>query len=186
MSLEYCGEPVGPRPEPAAVPETFVDDVRAALYASKVVAYAQGFDLIVAGAKEYDWDIDLGALARIWRAGCIIRARFLNRIVDAYAADPSLPTLLVDPSFADAIAQGEAAWRRIVGIAAASAVPAPGFSSALAYFDSLASERLPAALIQGQRDFFGAHTYRRIDRDGVFHTLWSGDRGEIATEPSTH
>jgi 6-phosphogluconate dehydrogenase len=168
------------------VPETFVDDVRAALYASKVVAYAQGFDLIVAGAREYDWDIDLGALAKIWRAGCIIRARFLNRIVEAYAHKPDLETLLVDPYFADAVAAGEAAWRRIVGIAAAAGVPAPGFSSALAYFDSLASERLPAALIQGQRDFFGAHTYKRIDKDGTFHTLWSEDRSEVATEPSTH
>jgi len=174
------------RPEPPQVPETFADDVRAALYASKVVAYAQGFDLIVAGAREYGWDIDLGALAKIWRAGCIIRARFLNRIVDAYATKPDLETLLVDPYFADAVARGEAAWRRIVGIAAAAGVPAPGFSSALAYFDSLASDRLPAALIQGQRDFFGAHTYQRVDKDGTFHTLWSEDRSEVATEPSTH
>jgi len=174
------------RPKPPAVPDTFVDDVRAALYASKVVAYAQGFDLIVAGAKEYGWDIDLGALAKIWRAGCIIRARFLNRIVDAYATKPDLETLLVDPYFADAVASGEEAWRRVVGIAAASGVPAPGFSSALAYFDSLAADRLPAALIQGQRDFFGAHTYKRVDKDGTFHTLWSDDRSEIPTTPSTH
>ncbi|MEU0317020.1 NADP-dependent phosphogluconate dehydrogenase [Nocardioides sp. NPDC006273] len=174
------------RPKTPEVPDTFVDDVRAALYASKVVAYAQGFDLIVAGAKEYDWDIDLGALAKIWRAGCIIRARFLDRIVDAYATKPDLETLLVDPYFADGVASGEDAWRRVVGIAAAAGVPAPGFSSALAYFDSLASDRLPAALIQGQRDFFGAHTYRRVDKDGTFHTLWSDDRTEIETTPSTH
>ncbi|MGY1714776.1 NADP-dependent phosphogluconate dehydrogenase [Geodermatophilus sp. SYSU D01106] len=177
---------VGERPAPAPAPEGFEDDVRAALYASKVVAYAQGFDLIVAGGLAYDWDIDLGAIARIWRGGCIIRAQFLNRIVEAYQRDPQLPTLLVDPYFADAVARGEAAWRRIVGIAAASGVPAPGFSSALAYFDSLASDRLPASLIQGQRDFFGAHTYRRIDREGTFHTLWSQDRREVAQEPSTH
>lgn len=174
------------RPKAPAVPDTFVDDVRAALYASKVVAYAQGFDLIVAGAKEYGWDIDLGALAKIWRAGCIIRARFLDRIVDAYATKPDLETLLVDPYFADGVASGEEAWRRVVGIAAAAGVPAPGFSSALAYFDSLASDRLPAALIQGQRDFFGAHTYQRVDKDGNFHTLWSDDRTEIETTPSTH
>jgi len=174
------------RPEPVEAPEGFEDDVRAALYASKVVAYAQGFDLIVAGAKEFGWDIDLGAIAKIWRAGCIIRAQFLNRIVEAYEKNPQLESLLVDPYFADAVAEGEAAWRRIVGIAAASGVPAPGFSSALSYFDSLASDRLPAALIQGQRDFFGAHTYQRIDKDGVFHTLWSDDRHEIKTEPSTH
>ena len=175
------------RPQIAEVPDTFADDVRAALYASKVVAYAQGFDLIIAGAKEYGWDIDLGNVAKIWRGGCIIRAQFLNRIVEAYAENPKLESLLVDPYFANAVAEGEAAWRRIVGIAAASGVPAPGFSSALSYFDSLASDRLPASLIQGQRDFFGAHTYQRIDKDGTFHTLWSDDdRREVEQEPSTH
>jgi 6-phosphogluconate dehydrogenase len=175
------------RPSIADVPDTFEDDVRAALYASKVVAYAQGFDLIIAGAKEYGWDINLGNIAKIWRGGCIIRAQFLNRIVEAYDKNPSLESLLVDPYFANAVAEGEAAWRRIVGIAAASGIPAPGFSSALSYFDSLASERLPASLIQGQRDFFGAHTYQRIDKDGTFHTLWSDDdRREVEQEPSTH
>ncbi|WP_413602636.1 NADP-dependent phosphogluconate dehydrogenase [Curtobacterium sp. Curtsp57] len=175
------------RPDITEVPDTFADDVRAALYASKVVAYAQGFDLIIAGAKEYGWDIDLGNVAKIWRGGCIIRAQFLNRIVEAYDKNPSLESLLVDPYFANAVAEGEAAWRRIVGIAAASGIPAPGFSSALSYFDSLASDRLPAALIQGQRDFFGAHTYQRIDKDGTFHTLWSDDdRREVEQEPSTH
>ena len=174
------------RPTPPELPDGFADDVRAALYASKVVAYAQGFDLIVAGAKEYGWNIDLGAIAKIWRAGCIIRARFLNRIVDAYANDPALASLLADPYFAGAVASGQQAWRRVVATAATAGVPAPGFSSALAYFDSLASERLPASLIQGQRDFFGAHTYRRVDKEGVFHTLWSDDRREVETEPSTH
>jgi 6-phosphogluconate dehydrogenase len=173
------------RPEIQRPGEGFEDDVRAALYASKVVAYAQGFDAIIAGAKEYGWDIRLGDIAKIWRAGCIIRARFLDRIVEAYDRNPNLATLLEDSYFAEAVRDGEAAWRRIVSTAALSGVPAPGFSSALAYYDSLASERLPAALIQGQRDFFGAHTYRRVDKDGVFHTLWSGDRSEIATEPST-
>ena len=164
----------------------FEDDVRAALYASKVVAYAQGFDLVIAGAREYGWDIDLGEIASIWRGGCIIRARFLNRIVEAYRRDPDLATLLADEYFADAVAQGEQAWRRIVSTAALSGVPVPGFASALSYYDALASERLPAALIQGQRDFFGAHTYRRTDAEGVFHTLWSGDRTEIETVPSSH
>jgi 6-phosphogluconate dehydrogenase len=168
------------RPQPAEVGEGFEDDVRAALYASKVVAYAQGFDAIIAGAREFGWDINLANIAKIWRAGCIIRARFLNRIADAYDADPDLETLLESPYFADAVREGEAAWRRIVAVAAQSGVPAPGFSSALAYYDALASERLPAALIQGQRDFFGAHTYRRVDKDGVFHTLWSGDRSEVS------
>jgi 6-phosphogluconate dehydrogenase len=168
------------RPEPAQVGEGFEDDVRAALYASKVVAYAQGFDAIIAGAREFGWDIDLGNIAKIWRGGCIIRARFLNRIADAYDANPDLETLLEAPYFADAVREGEAAWRRIVAVAAQSGIPAPGFSSALAYYDALASERLPAALIQGQRDFFGAHTYRRVDREGTFHTLWSGDRTEVS------
>jgi len=175
-----------PPPKISVVGDVFEDDVRAALYASKVVAYAQGFDIIIAGAKQYDWTIDKGAIATIWRGGCIIRAQFLNRIVDAYANDPSIPTLLVDPYFAKAVADGEAAWRRIVSAAALSGIPVPGFSSALSYFDSLASERLPAALVQGQRDFFGAHTYKRVDEPGTFHTLWSGDRSEIETESSSH
>ncbi|MDY7543015.1 MULTISPECIES: NADP-dependent phosphogluconate dehydrogenase [unclassified Cryobacterium] len=177
---------ISARPEIAVVGHTFVDDVRQALYASKVVAYAQGFDEIIAGAAKYNWSIDKGAVATIWRGGCIIRAQFLNRIVDAYANDPSIPTLLVDPFFAAAVAAGESAWRRVVSTAALSGIPVPGFASALSYFDSLAAERLPAALVQGQRDFFGAHTYKRVDKPGVFHTLWSGDRTEIATEASTH
>jgi 6-phosphogluconate dehydrogenase, decarboxylating len=164
----------------------FADDVSKALYASKVVAYAQGFDAIIAGAEKYGWNIDKGNIAKIWRGGCIIRAQFLNRIVEAYENDPNLATLLEDPYFAKAVADGEDAWRRIVATAALSGVPVPGFSSALAYFDSLAEKRLPAALVQGQRDFFGAHTYKRVDKEGVFHTLWSGDRTEIETEPSTH
>jgi 6-phosphogluconate dehydrogenase len=174
------------RPEPVAKPENFEDDVRAALYASKVVAYAQGFDVIIAGAQEFGWDIDKGAVAKIWRAGCIIRARFLNRIVEAYQRDAALPTLLADDYFAKAVADGEAAWRRVVSTAALSGVPVPGFASALSYFDSLSSKRLPAALIQGQRDFFGAHTYKRVDKEGTFHTLWSGDRSEIESAGSSH
>ena len=174
------------RPDIHEKPDGFEDDVRAALYASKVVAYAQGFDAIIAGAKEYDWNIDKGAVARIWRGGCIIRAQFLNRIVEAYQNDADITSLLGDPYFAKAVADGEAAWRRIVSIATLSGVPIPGFSSALSYYDSLASERLPAALIQGQRDYFGAHTYKRVDREGTFHTLWSGDRSEVEIEGSSH
>jgi 6-phosphogluconate dehydrogenase len=170
---------VSSRPDPVAVPDGFEDDVRAALYASKVVAYAQGFDAIIAGAEQYGWDIDLSEVARIWRGGCIIRARFLDRIVDAYRRETRPATLLEDPYFADVVARGEAAWRRVVVVAAQSGVPAPGFSSALSYYDALASERLPAALTQGLRDFFGAHTYGRTDREGTFHTLWSDDRSEV-------
>ncbi|MBF4632320.1 NADP-dependent phosphogluconate dehydrogenase [Clavibacter michiganensis subsp. phaseoli] len=173
------------RPEIQPAGDTFEDDVRAALYASKVVAYAQGFDAIIAGAKEYGWDIDKGKVAEIWRGGCIIRAQFLNRIVEAYEKDSGLATLLEDPYFAKAVADGEQAWRRVVSVAALSGIPVPGFASALSYYDSLASERLPAALVQGQRDFFGAHTYHRTDKEGTFHTLWSGDRSEVEAE-DTH
>ncbi len=173
------------RPEIQSGGDTFEDDVRAALYASKVVAYAQGFDAIIAGAKEYGWDIDKGKVAEIWRGGCIIRAQFLNRIVEAYEKDSGLATLLEDPYFAKAVADGEQAWRRVVSVASLSGIPVPGFASALSYYDSLASERLPAALVQGQRDFFGAHTYHRTDKEGPFHTLWSGDRSEVEAE-DTH
>jgi 6-phosphogluconate dehydrogenase len=158
--------------------DAFVDDVRRALYASKVVAYAQGFDQISAGSKEYGWDIDRGAMATIWRGGCIIRARFLNRIREAYEDDPALPSLLVAPYFADAVRDGVDSWRRVVAKAAAAGVPTPAFSSSLAYYDGLRRDRLPAALIQGLRDYFGAHTYRRVDRDGAFHTEWAGDNLE--------
>ena len=174
------------RPTPVDKPDGFEDDVRAALYASKVVAYAQGFDAIIAGAKEYGWDIDKGAVAKIWRAGCIIRAKFLDRIVEAYDRDGDLPTLLADDYFAKAVADGEAAWRRVVSTAALSGVPVPGFASALSYYDSLSAKRLPAALIQGLRDFFGAHTYQRIDKEGTFHTLWSDDRSEVRQDAPAH
>jgi 6-phosphogluconate dehydrogenase len=159
--------------------EVFIEDVRKALYASKVVAYAQGFDQIRAASEQYGWDVDLGAMATIWRGGCIIRARFLDRIKAAYDANPALPSLLVDPYFADAVNSGQEAWRRVVAGAAQVGIPTPGFASALSYFDGLRRDRLPAALIQGQRDLFGAHTYRRVDRPGSFHTVWAGDRSEV-------
>jgi 6-phosphogluconate dehydrogenase len=159
--------------------EAFIEDVRRALLASKIVAYAQGFDQIRAGSAEYDWDIDLGGTAKIWRGGCIIRARFLDRIKQAYDEQPELPTLLVAPWFADTVRDGVPSWRRVVAEAARVGVPAPAFASSLAYFDALRAQRLPAALIQGLRDNFGAHTYRRVDRDGSFHTLWATpDRAE--------
>jgi 6-phosphogluconate dehydrogenase len=159
--------------------ETFVEDVRRALLASKIVAYAQGFDQIRAGSREYDWGIDLGGTATIWRGGCIIRARFLDRIRQAYDAEPELATLLVAPWFAERVGEGVPGWRRVVADAARAGVPTPAFSSSLAYFDALRARRLPAALIQGLRDDFGAHTYRRVDREGSFHTLWAGDRSEV-------
>jgi len=159
--------------------ERFVEDVRRALYASKVVAYAQGFDQITAGSEAYGWDVDRGAMATIWRGGCIIRARFLDRIRQAYDAEPDLPSLLLDDYFREALTTGQDSWRRVVATAATLGIPAPGFSSALAYYDGLRRHRLPAALVQGLRDLFGAHTYRRIDKDGAFHTLWSGDGSEV-------
>ena len=158
--------------------DAFIEDVRRALYASKVVAYAQGFDQIAAGSDEYDWDIDRGAMATIWRGGCIIRARFLDRIREAYDETPALTSLLVAPYFAGAVRNGVDSWRRVVGQAAAAGIPSPAFSSSLAYYDGLRAERLPAALIQGLRDYFGAHTYRRVDQEGTFHTEWSGDQKE--------
>ncbi|WP_298741876.1 NADP-dependent phosphogluconate dehydrogenase [uncultured Microbacterium sp.] len=177
----------GPSDDAFTVPDAdaFIEQVRLALYASKIVAYSQGFDEIRAGAAQYGWTIDLGAISRIWRGGCIIRAQFLNRIADAYAAEPELPVLLSAPYFVEALGRAQDAWRDIVQVAAGAGIPAPAFSSSLAYYDGLRAERLPAALIQGQRDFFGAHTYRRTDKPGTFHTLWSGDRTEIEAE-DTH
>ena len=159
----------------------FVTDVRNALYASKIIAYAQGFNQIQAGSQEYGWDVKPGDLATIWRGGCIIRAKFLNRIKEAFDADPQLPTLIAAPYFRKAIEAGVEGWRRVVVTATELGIPIPGFASALSYYDALRTGRLPAALIQGQRDFFGAHTYGRVDADpsARFHTQWSGDRTEI-------
>jgi len=138
-----------------------------------VVAYAQGFDHIAAGSAEYDWDIDRGAMATIWRGGCIIRARFLDRLREAYDENPALPSLLVAPYFADAVRDGVDSWRQVVAQAVMTGIPAPAFSSSLAYYDGLRRDRLPAALIQGLRDNFGAHTYQRVDAEGSFHTEWA-------------
>ena len=169
---------LGEKPSDAA---QFVDDVSKALYASKIIAYAQGFNQIQAGSAEYDWNIKPGDMARIWRGGCIIRAKFLNRITEAFHEDPELATLIAAPYFRDAIESGIDSWRRVVVKATELGIPIPGFASALSYYDALRTERLPAALTQGLRDFFGAHTYGRIDedRDKRFHTLWSGDRSQI-------
>jgi 6-phosphogluconate dehydrogenase len=166
--------------------EAFIEGVRLALYASKVIAYSQGFDAIVAGAEQYGWDIKKGEIAKIWRGGCIIRARFLNRITEAYAQNPGLVALVTAPFFVDVMAKAQVAWRNVVADAAHAGIPTPAFSSSLAYYDGLRADRLPAALVQGQRDFFGAHTYQRVDRDGTFHTLWSGDRSESESAGSSH
>lgn len=165
--------PSDPIDMPVEERQAFVNDIREALYASKIVAYAQGFNEITTAAEEYGWDIDLAAVARIWRGGCIIRAKFLNRISEAFESGEANVSLLFAPYFKDAIETAESSWRRVVARAVRFGIPVPAFSSSLAYFDGLRSPRLPAALIQGQRDFFGAHTYGRIDAPGAFHTLWA-------------
>jgi len=163
----------GPSPTPYAGDRTqLVDAIRDALYASKVCCYAQGFQLMDAAAAENGWELHRGEIATIWRGGCIIRARFLDRIKDSYAADPHLQNLMMAPYFRDAVGKGQNAWRKVIAIAAEHGVPVPAFSSALAYYDSYRRENLPANLIQGLRDYFGAHTYQRLDRDGTFHTQW--------------
>ncbi|WPF67153.1 MULTISPECIES: NADP-dependent phosphogluconate dehydrogenase [unclassified Corynebacterium] len=159
--------------------QDFIEDIRRALYASKMVAYAQGFDEIQAGSAENNWNVDPRDLATIWRGGCIIRAKFLNRIVDAYNDNPQVESLLLAPYFTEEVSHSLDSWRRVVVTATQLGLPIPVFASSLSYYDSLRAERLPAALIQGQRDFFGAHTYERTDRPGHFHTLWSEDRSEV-------
>jgi 6-phosphogluconate dehydrogenase len=169
-----------PGPKPTANQTTaFADQVEQALYASKLVSYAQGWNMMDVGSREYGWHIDLGQLATIWRGGCIIRAVFLDRIRTAYEINPDLPTLLADEEFGKDLAAAQDSWRTVVATAARLGIPVPGFSAALAYYDALRAERLPAALIQGLRDYFGAHTYRRTDRAGTFHTLWAQDRAEV-------
>ncbi|MEV7525259.1 NADP-dependent phosphogluconate dehydrogenase [Streptomyces sp. NPDC091371] len=174
-------------PGPVAAPlspeaaDAFAAQVEQALYASKIVSYTQGFHQIRAGSEEYGWGVDLGAVASLWRGGCIIRAAFLDRIRAAYDARPKLPSLLADSGFAGEIGAAQQDWRAVLVAAVNHGIPVPAFSASLAYYDALRAERLPAALTQGQRDFFGAHTYRRTDRAGSFHTLWSGDRSEVQT-----
>ena len=154
--------------------EAFIDAVKQALYGSKIAAYAQGFDEIATASAQFGWNIDLGAMARIWRGGCIIRARFLDDITRAYDENPALASLLTAPVFASSLVKVLPAWRQVVATSATTGVPAPAFASSLAYVDQLRSRRLPAALIQGQRDFFGSHTYHRTDDvEGVYHTLWA-------------
>src|SRR5256712_7743578 len=159
-----------------------VDDVQEALYASKIVAYAQGFEHLAAGSKEFRWDLDLGALATIWRGGCIIRAKFLSSIMDAYEQDPNLPNLMLAPFFQEALARAQPAWRRVVKAAVDHGIPIPAFASSLAYYDGYRRARGPANLIQGLRDYFGSHTYHRVDRAGAYHTRWAQGGEEVKTD----
>jgi 6-phosphogluconate dehydrogenase len=152
--------------------QDFIEMIRKALYASKICSYAQGFQLLKAANEEYKWNLQFGSIAALWRAGCIIRAQFLGKIKEAYDRNPALANLLLDPYFAAAIKDASASWRKVVATAVELGVPVPAFSSALSYYDSYRSAVLPANLLQAQRDFFGAHTYRRIDKEGIFHTQW--------------
>ena len=162
----------GPEPKIAGDPQMVINAVRDALYAAKICSYAQGFGLMKLASKEYGYNLNYSEIARIWRGGCIIRARFLNDIRDAFARTPDLSNLMVDPEFVKVMNTRQAALRKVVALAAESGIPASALSSAMAYYDAYRSERLPANLTQAQRDYFGAHTYRRIDREGVFHTEW--------------
>lgn len=164
-----------PRPMPAfkGDRQAMIQAVRAALYASKICAYAQGMALLRGASNEYQYELDLGSIAAIWRAGCIIRARFLDDVTDAFRRNASLPNLLIDDFFGSAVRARDAQWRETIRTAIDLGIPTPAFSSALAYYDGYRSARLPANLTQAQRDFFGAHTYQRIDKPGVFHTQWT-------------
>ncbi len=146
--------------------------VRDALYASKICSYAQGFQLMRSASAENHWSLNYGEIAMIWRGGCIIRAHFLNRIKEAYDRKPDLANLLLDPFFQEIIERNQPNWRKVVATAAELGVPVPAFGSALSYYDSYRRERLPANLIQAQRDYFGAHTYERVDKPGTFHSSW--------------
>ncbi|MFA6134107.1 MAG: decarboxylating NADP(+)-dependent phosphogluconate dehydrogenase [Phycisphaerae bacterium] len=171
----------GPKSEYKGDRKAFIEDIRQALFASKIVSYAQGYQLMRAAAGEYKWNLNNGGIALMWRGGCIIRSRFLGKIKDAFDKNAKLVNLLLDPYFHDAIQNAQAAWRKVVAQAVTMGVAVPAFSSALAYFDGYRSECVPANLLQAQRDYFGAHTYERLDkpRGQFFHTNWTGTGGNI-------
>jgi 6-phosphogluconate dehydrogenase len=176
---------LGPRPD-NAVEGSEEDNIRAlhdALYASKIISYAQGFMLMHEAAKEQGWDLNYGGIALMWRGGCIIRSTFLGNIKAAYDSSPQLENLALDEFFSEALKNAESGWRRAVMLAVSNGIPAPAFVSALSYFDGYRSERLPANLLQAQRDYFGAHTYERVDkpRGEFFHTDWTGHGGKVAS-----
>ncbi|HHJ36674.1 MAG TPA: decarboxylating NADP(+)-dependent phosphogluconate dehydrogenase [Gammaproteobacteria bacterium] len=181
---------LGPRPEGSLAKslsdddrEGYIDALRDALYASKIISYAQGFMLMAEAAKDFGWQLNYGEIALMWRGGCIIRSTFLGNIKEAYDNNPALINLALDSFFSEALKTAEAGWRKAVILAVDSGIPAPAFSSALAYFDGYRSQRLPANLLQAQRDYFGAHTYERLDkkRGEFFHTDWTGHGGKVAS-----
>ena len=161
----------------------FVDDIRKALYASKIISYAQGFNLLKNAAGEYNWDLNYGEIAMIWRGGCIIRSAFLNKIYEAYSNDPKLPNLIMDGYFSSILNENSESWRRVIAGAVRDGIPVPAMSAALSWFDSYRSAWLPANLLQAQRDYFGAHTYQRVDKpEGEhYHTNWTGRGGDTAS-----
>ena len=173
----------GPKPVIKTNREKFIDDIRSALYASKIISYAQGFMLLRAAAAEYGWKLNYGEIALMWRGGCIIRSQFLGKIKEAFDKRKQLPNLLLDPHFKREIRKSQRGWRNVVATAAKKGIPAPAFSTALSFFDAFRSETLPANLLQAQRDYFGAHTYERIDRERgeFYHTNWTGRGGNVSS-----
>ncbi|MHC4130588.1 MAG: decarboxylating NADP(+)-dependent phosphogluconate dehydrogenase [Planctomycetota bacterium] len=177
----------GLKPEFRGDLKSFIDDLRKSLYASKIVSYAQGYQLMRAAAKEYGWDLNYGGIALMWRGGCIIRSVFLGKIKEAFDNNPDIVNLLLDPFFKDAVEGAQDSWRRVVTCAVQMGIPMPAMSAALAYYDGYRSKRLPANLLQAQRDYFGAHTYERVDkpRGQFFHTNWTGRGGETSASTYT-
>jgi 6-phosphogluconate dehydrogenase len=173
----------GPKPAIKGDRAKFIEDIRCALYASKIVSYAQGYMLMRAAAKEYNWKLNYGGVALMWRGGCIIRSRFLGKIKEAFDGNSKLTNLLLDKFFRKAVKDCQRSWRNVVAIAAKKGIPVPAFSTALAFYDAYRSERLPANLLQAQRDYFGAHTYERVDkpRGEFFHTNWTGRGGDVSS-----
>jgi 6-phosphogluconate dehydrogenase len=177
----------GPRSKISGDRVKIVEDIRRALYASKIVSYAQGFMMMRDAAKEYGWTLNNGGIALMWRGGCIIRSRFLGKIKEAYDANPKLSCLLLDSFFKQAIKDSQRSWRNVVAVAVKKGIPVPAFSTALAFYDAYRCSRLPANLLQAQRDYFGAHTYERVDqpRGQFFHTNWTGHGGNISASTYT-
>jgi 6-phosphogluconate dehydrogenase len=171
----------GPTPKFDGDKQAFINDIREALYASKIISYTQGYMLMRAAAKEYGWNLNYGGIALMWRGGCIIRSAFLGEIKKAFDQDPNLTNLLLDPYFKEQVDAAQAAWRRVVAKAVEMGIPVPAMSSALAFYDGYRHQRLPANLLQAQRDYFGAHTYERVDkpRGEFFHTNWTGTGGDV-------
>ena len=177
----------GPKPSFNGDKKAMIEDIRKALYASKIVSYAQGYTLMSAAAKTYGWNLNYGGIALMWRGGCIIRSTFLGKIKEAFDNNPGLTNLLLDPFFKEKVVEAQDSWRRVTAAALTNGIPVPAFTTALCYFDGFRSERLPANLLQAQRDYFGAHTYERIDkpRKEFYHTNWTGTGGNTSASTYT-